>query len=71
MLTDSVQLVEALQIYSEVSNVLKHGNFDLRKFYSNNNESMKYVNESILVDFNEQENVKTLGITWISKQAFI
>ncbi|XP_072398107.1 uncharacterized protein [Diabrotica undecimpunctata] len=63
---DSVE--EAACICKGVSNILKQGCFELRKFYSNNNDVLKYVEsdevDSLFINFGENENAKTLGITW-------
>lgn len=68
LLSGADDLEEAAQICSGLSAILKQGCFELRKFYSNNKEVLKYVevadSDLNIFDFSEHENAKTLGITW-------
>lgn len=67
-LSGSDSLETAAQICLNVTNVLKQGCFELRKFFSNDMNVLKYVEnktvEAQFVDFGEHENAKTLGIMW-------
>ncbi|KAJ8976507.1 hypothetical protein NQ317_012711 [Molorchus minor] len=67
-LTGSDQLENAALIIRGVADILKQGRFVLRKFYSNNPEVLKYVSDentpANLVEFGENENAKTLGLSW-------
>lgn len=68
LLTGADDLEEAAVITKGVLDILKQGQFDLRKFYSNNNQALKYVTEThssaTILKFGENENTKTLGLTW-------
>ncbi|KAJ8973004.1 hypothetical protein NQ317_004115 [Molorchus minor] len=67
-LTGSDQLENAALIIRGVADILKQGHLVLRKFYSNNPEVLKYVSDentpANLVEFGENENAKTLGLSW-------
>ncbi|KAJ8981054.1 hypothetical protein NQ317_018026 [Molorchus minor] len=60
--------VETSVTLSACGAILKQGGFQLRKFYSNNKDVLKYVDctgsDFSVIDFGEHENAKTLGITW-------
>lgn len=68
LLTGSDSINEAAQICKEVSEVLNTGCFELRKFYSNNPDALKYVKNSDpftkLINLGTNENAKTLGLIW-------
>lgn len=67
-LSGSDSLETAAQMCLNVTNVLKQGGFELRKFFSNDADVLRYVGnegaEAQIVNFSEHENAKTLGITW-------
>lgn len=68
MLTGFDTIEEAQQTCSEIIKVLQEGQFSLRKFYSNEPEILKEIdtesNEAKVIKFGENENAKTLGLSW-------
>ncbi|KAJ8971038.1 hypothetical protein NQ317_008710 [Molorchus minor] len=77
LLTGADEVEEAAEICSGVSAILKQGGFQLRKFYSNNKDVLKYVDctgsDFSVIDFGEHENAKTLDSTivlgWLKQPA--
>lgn len=64
---DSVE--EAIKICNDVSNILKSGGFELRKWNSNSNEVLKELHcqrDSQVMQFGEKTQTKTLGLYWSS-----
>lgn len=68
LLTGADTKDEAANICKGVADILKQGCFELRKFYSNDSEVLKHVNdehsEKRVIEFGEKEKAKTLGIIW-------
>lgn len=69
ILTGADTVDEAAQITRDVSEVLRTGQFILRKFYSNDDRILQYVEKSgtsdnDIVIFSENENAKPLGLIW-------
>ncbi|XP_074027268.1 uncharacterized protein [Leptinotarsa decemlineata] len=60
---------EAACLFKDVSSVLKSGCFELRKFHSNDPKVLEYVrdlqHDLNVVDFEINENAKTLGLVWL------
>nr|CAH7746010.1 unnamed protein product [Callosobruchus chinensis] len=72
LLTGADSIVEATNICKGVRDVLNQGCFELRKFYSNDDEVLKSVvndacDDKTVIHFGENENAKTLGIIWCPK----
>lgn len=60
---------DAIEIQSQVIQVLKSAGFHLRKWSSNSSEILEMVPESdrenkTILDFDEKTSVKTLGLQW-------
>lgn len=68
LLTGADSIEEASRICKNVTEVLKTGCFELRKFYSNDSAVLKHVqNDNSLtkiIEFGANENTKTLGLIW-------
>nr|CAH7768785.1 unnamed protein product [Callosobruchus chinensis] len=72
LLTGADSIVEATNICKGVRDILNQGCFELRKFYSNDDEVLKSVvndacDDKTVIHFGENENAKTLGIIWCPK----
>lgn len=68
MLTGANSKEETAQIAKGVSNILKQGCFELRKFYANDPDILKdFVDDASqlkVLKFGQNENAKTLGLVW-------
>lgn len=68
MLTGAESIENAVYICNGISDILRKGCFNLRKFYSNNPAILSQIpgneNASKVVKFGENENAKTLGLSW-------
>ncbi|XP_050302442.1 uncharacterized protein LOC126740449 [Anthonomus grandis grandis] len=72
LLTGFESKEDAKQIISLINNVLKQGSFVLRKFYSNDPSVLVNIPHddplSKIVEFEENDNKKTLGLIWCPSQ---
>ncbi|VEN35931.1 unnamed protein product, partial [Callosobruchus maculatus] len=70
MLTGASTIEDAAALAKGVTDVLRQGGFELRKFYSNNREALKYVTDdqsdvsTKVIEFGAGDNAKTLGLIW-------
>ncbi|XP_072401038.1 uncharacterized protein [Diabrotica undecimpunctata] len=67
MLTGADTIEETQHICQTVSNILKAGCFNLRKWYSNDNkvlDGLQHSNDACILKFDPEEKAKTLGLTW-------
>lgn len=68
LLSGANTIDEASQLCRDLTEILKQGCFELRKFYSNDKRVLKHLKNNcsdlMVIDFSENENAKTLGITW-------
>lgn len=69
VITGADNLEEAFELYAQLFNLLKCGNFNLRKWIMNCNELLElipveYREYSEFFDFNKTNTVKALGLQW-------
>ncbi|XP_072398228.1 uncharacterized protein [Diabrotica undecimpunctata] len=67
MLIGADTIEDAQHICQTVSNILKAGCFNLRKWYSNDNkvlDGLHHSNDACILKFDPEEKAKTLGLTW-------
>ena len=70
LLTGADSIPELIQIRDQVINILKQGQFEIRKFHSNDDSILPNCegnNSRGQVDLNKNEQTKILGLSWESK----